>query len=182
VSPNKKQLWEAAICYEEAIAADDMVKVVLDLCERASAPAGATAQEGKPIASLPDKDREDFSLKAIEFADAHGTMTDLLEAERRHAANFLVPSNVATEGRKRHAEAAAADAVTRPAKVAHADTAAAAAATAATASYYGHAAAAPGAAAAAAAAAAAYQGYYGGYPSYPAAAYPGQYPGYGYGY
>ena len=211
-SPNIKQLWEAAIFYEEVTAPPDMATVVLDLCERASAPpppatpVAAAGAEGKLAvaitAQLPEKDREEFSLRAIELADAYGTPEQLLVAERRHSARFLLPANVGAEGRKRHAEAAAADAASRPAKSArpHEYSAAAHAqpvASAAHAGYYGQH-AAVGAHAA---------GAYGQYPAaaaygqYPAAAAYGQYPaaaagqgyagqgyagqgyaGYGYGY
>ncbi len=173
MTPSSKQLWEAAIAFEEAIAAEDMVKQVLELCERAAA-APKEEAEGKPAAAhLSEKDREEFSLRAIEFADEHGTMAEMLACERRHAADFLLPANVANEGRKRHAEAAAADAAARPAK--RQAEASPAANGAAAAGYYGH--------------AQAYQGYYGAgyqqYPAatqYPAAAYGQQYGGYGYGY
>ncbi len=63
-TPNNKQLWEAAIFHEEAEAAPDMAAVVLELCERASAPPGtAAAEEGKPVAQLSERDREEFCVK-----------------------------------------------------------------------------------------------------------------------
>ena len=149
-------------------------------------------------------------MRAIELADLHGSLEQLAAAERCHAANFLLPAryecikinlnvygrelftptlshpsfllpcSVSTEGRKRHAEAAAADAAARPAKMARQDYPAAPAA-AAHAGYYGQ------HAAAVTPAAAYHQGYgqYPGYAQYPAAAYGQQqaYAGYqGYGY
>ena len=185
-SPNIKQLWEAAIFYEETTGPEDYVKAILDLCERASAPPSAPPPpvEGeavKPVAlHLPEKDREEFSLRAIELADLYGSVEQVAAAQRRHAAHFLLPASVSTESRKRHAEAAAADVTSRSAKVPRHEYPVAANAHA---GYYGH----HAAAAVNPAAAAAYQqgyGQYAGYGQYPAAAYGQQaYPGYGgYGY
>lgn len=185
-SANIKQLWEAAIFYEEATAPSDFVKVILDLCDRASAPPSAPpppveGEASKPVAlHLPEKDREEFSLRAIELADLYGSLEQIAAAQRRHAANFLLPASVSSESRKRHAEAAAADVTARSAKMPrHSEYPAAT--PAAHAGYYGHQAAVNPAAAAA------YQqgyGQYAGYGQYPAAAYGQQaYAGYGgYGY
>jgi len=211
LTPGIKALWEAAVHYEESGAAPDMLQYVMELYNKASAPPAEPVPASDPTSStqpkgpgspLSDKDREELSRRAIEFADMHGRAADVLAAEQRHAEQFLVPHAVAAEGRKRHADAAAAAAAAAPpaAKVARTDAGPAAAAAGATALGAVAAAAHPGAPvppAAAPAAAGAYYGhpappappaapaayppYYGGYPHYPAT-YPGQYPAYGHGY
>lgn len=190
VVPQVRQVWEAAIHLEENAGGADAMGRIMALYDRAVAPVMPGAPKG-----LSDKDREEMSLRRVEFADMFLDVEQLAKADRAHAAHFMLPANVAASAaanaaatdpsRKRAADGMADRAADGgAAKAARTDAAATAvAAVASTAAV----AAAPEAVGVvpAAADAAAMAAYYQQYGQYPAAAY-GPYPGYGaypgYGY
>lgn len=187
LAPHIRQLWEAAIHFEETVSDPDAAARIMSLYDRAVVPTVEGQAKG-----LSEKDREEMSLRRVEFADQCGDAEQLSRAEREHAAHFMLPTSIAAAAaasaasadyaRKRANEGAGAEGADgQAAKVAKTDADAAAAA-AATPAAPGTAVA--GAAGATAADAAAHAAYYQQYGQYPASYghYPGYgaYPGYGY--
>ncbi len=189
-----RSLWEAAVHFEEHVGGPESVARALKLYDTCT----GEAPEGTPSGTkwLLERDREELSARAVDYADMYGTKEQVAEAAARHAKRFMLPTSVTAEARaaasggKRAADGAAAGAPAAKAVKAEASTPAAAATPAAAippppmmpasapaaAAGYGYPPAPP------AAAAAAYSSYY-GYGQYPAAPqYPGYgaYPGYGY--
>ncbi len=183
-------LWEGIIHFEETLPGSDRLARVLDIYNRAVAPAdvakpdskaaaaadapatngiaenGVTASEETAKAAAPqalsDSDRELLSTRSIDFVDTYGDANLLAKVEQQHSQRFKLPGKVAMASTSRKRSAEAADgAASKAAKTAAAATPAGAA-TPATAASYAAAGALPGppAAAGAAQSAAASQAYY----------------------
>lgn len=85
--------WEAAIQLQEAAAGPGMADGrVLSLVARCTA-APAKDSSGKALA---DRERQELSLRALDCADVYDSSQQLLEAERQHAKQFMLPSGPAT--------------------------------------------------------------------------------------
>lgn len=177
-------LWEGIIHFEETLPGSDRLARVLDIYNRAVAPAdvakpdskaaaaadapatngiaenGVTASEETAKAAAPqalsDSDRELLSTRSVDFVDTYGDANLLAKVEQQHSQKFKLPGKVAMASTSRKRSAEAADgAASKAAKTA-------AAATPAAAASYAVAGALPGppAAAGAAQSAAASQAYY----------------------
>ncbi|DBB06521.1 TPA: hypothetical protein ACH3X1_012070 [Trebouxia sp. C0004] len=180
-------LWEGIIHFEENLPGSDRLARVLDIYNRAVAPADVAKPDSKAAAAadapatngvaedgvtvseeaakaaapqaLPDSDRELLSTRSIDFVDTYGDANLLAKVEQQHSQRFKLPGKVAMASTSRKRSAEAADgAASKAAKTAAAATPAAAASYAAAGALPGPP-AATGAAQSAAAAAAS-QAYY----------------------
>lgn len=178
-------LWEGIIHFEENLPGSDRLARVLDIYNRAVAPAdvakpdskaaaaadapatnaiaenGVTASEETATAAAPqalsDSDRELLSTRSIDFVDTYGDANLLSKVEQQHSQRFKLPGKVAMASTSRKRSAEAADgAASKAAKTAAAATPAAAASYAAAGALPGP----PAAAGVAQSAAAASQAYY----------------------
>lgn len=170
--PNVKSVWEASVFFEETVRPADMVERVLSIYNTCTAPVVDSSK------GLTDKEREELSLRSVEFADQFADPETLYRTEKLHASRFMLPTTVVESSRKRgmpDAAAAASMPAVKAPKAEHPPPAAPPAAPppapsqapappAAAASYYPQGTAAAGTAA------------------YPYASYYSQYPSYGYGY
>mmetsp|Transcript_13127 Transcript_13127/g.35089 ORF Transcript_13127/g.35089 Transcript_13127/m.35089 type:complete len:479 (+) Transcript_13127:5054-6490(+) len=193
-SPHIRQLWEAAVQFEESCGMEGLVERVLPLYEKAVAEqAQQPSESGKK--GLSEKDREELSLRAIDFADAYADAHTLHQVMVRHSALFQLPTSIAASAsaaanaadaassRKRPADTAADASAKAPKADAASTPAAAAASTAAAAPPAAPAAAPVVPAAVPVPVASAPPPVYPAYPGYPpASAAPAAYPGYPAGY
>ncbi|KAJ9524287.1 hypothetical protein QJQ45_008511 [Haematococcus lacustris] len=108
-APNIRPLYEAAIHLEEQAAAPDMVARVQALYARATAEPQPTA-EGQPQGNqgLSERDREELSLRAIDFMDLHGDIAAIAQADASHATQWSLPSSIAASAAAATNSAAAA--------------------------------------------------------------------------
>lgn len=101
--PNLKVLWEGAIHFEECIWKEDSISRIMDLYEKCVTPP-EQSQKG-----LEEGDREEMSLRFIDFSDMHCDAAKYAEIEALHASRF--PSSTGcSDSRKRPASSELGDA------------------------------------------------------------------------
>ncbi|KAF5840473.1 hypothetical protein DUNSADRAFT_16564 [Dunaliella salina] len=116
-SPHIRQLWEAALLFEESCGTEGLVERVLPLYEKAVAEqAQQPSESGKK--GLNEKDREELSLRAIDFADAYADAHTLHQVMVRHSALFQLPTSIAASASAAANAADAASSRKRPAETA----------------------------------------------------------------
>ena len=182
---NSLILWEGIIHFEENLPGADRITRVLDIYDRAVAPAQVDSAKPNGVAAaahasvtndvtqdaaatagdtaaeataqgLTDSERESLSLRAVDFVDIHGDASMWSQTERQHAQRFKLPGKVATSASASRKRSSSEAAEASASKVAKT----AAAATPAAAAAYTGAAALPGPPASGAQASAAMSGYY----------------------
>ncbi|GMH37035.1 hypothetical protein BSKO_04908 [Bryopsis sp. KO-2023] len=104
--PASKALWEGAIHFEECVWKEDSVARIVELYEK------CISKPKLPEEGMSQEDREEMSLRFIDFVDMHCDAAKHAEAEGKHATAF--PSTMGcSESRKRPA---ASELETAPAK------------------------------------------------------------------
>ena len=192
-------LWEGIIHFEETLPGSDRLARVIDIYNRAVAPADVAKPDSKAAAAaadasasngvaedgvtasaetakadapqaLSDSDRELLSTRSIDFVDTYGDANLLAKVEQQHSQRFKLPGKVAMASTSRKRSAEAANgAASKAAKTAAAATPAAAASYAAAGALPGPPAATGAAQSAAAAASQAYYSSAAPYYQYPQA-------------